>query len=302
MKTANYLALGAVASLVFAAATREIRPDVPLGRAAATIDLASEEGVRLVKGEWRYSDTRIIEVDFPAPAADGQPTGEPVKTYDYTPHAGGADFDDSKWEVVAATTLDKRRSTGRLCFNWYRIGITIPDRLDGFSTAGSTVVFETALDDYAEVWVDGEISRALGQTGGSVISGWNAPNRLVIGRGVKPGQKIQLAIFGANGPLSNPPTNFIWMRYAKLDFYQGSAGPRSITPREVNVEVVRRDPAIDAIVGPNPKVFKLAEGFQFTEGPVWVRDGGYLLFSDPNSNIIYKYAHVTGGAGELSVF
>jgi gluconolactonase len=43
-----------------------------------------------------------------------------------------------------------------------------------------------------------------------VIAGWNAPNRLVIGRNVRPGQKIQLAIFGANGPLSNPPTNYIW--------------------------------------------------------------------------------------------
>jgi len=74
------------------------------------------------------------------------------------------------------------------------------------------VVFETALDDYAEVWVDGELSRALGQMGGSVIGGWNAPNRLIIGGDVKPGQKIQLAVFGANGPLSNPPTNFIWMR------------------------------------------------------------------------------------------
>lgn len=302
MKTKSYLVLGAAASLVVAAAVPEILPSVPSASAAATIDLASEEGVRLVKGQWRYSDTRIIEVDFRAPSPDGQPTGDPIKTYDYTPHAGGVDFDDSKWEVVAATSLDKRRSTGRLCFNWYRIGITIPERVGGFNVTGSTVVFETALDDYAEVWVDGEISRALGQMGGSVIGGWNAPNRLVIGRDVKPGQKIQLAVFGANGPLSNPPTNFIWMRHAKLDFYQGSTGPIAITPREVNVEVVRLDPAMDAIVGPNPKVFKLAEGFKFTEGPVWVRDGRYLLFSDPNSNIIYKYVPGKESAGELSIF
>ncbi|HEX9831326.1 MAG TPA: SMP-30/gluconolactonase/LRE family protein, partial [Thermodesulfobacteriota bacterium] len=74
--------------------------------------------------------------------------------------------------------------------------------------------------------------------------------------------------------------------------------PMAITPSEVNVEVVRLDPAMDVIVGPNPKIFKLAEGFKFTEGPVWVRDEGYLLFSDPNSNIIYKYKP----DGELSVF
>lgn len=270
----------------------------PGGKPEATIDLASNEGVRLVKGQWRYSDTKIIEVDFRGPGADLQPTGGPVKTYDYTPHAGGPEFDDSKWETIGATTLEQRRGNGRLSFNWYRINVTIPERIGGYDPAGSTVVFETALDDYAEVWVDGELSRSLGQMGGSVIGGWNAPNRLVIGRGVKPGQQIQLAVFGSNGPLSNPPTNFIWMRYAKLEFYRGATGPVAITPSEVNVEVVRLDPAMDAIVGPNPKLYKLADGFQFTEGPVWVRDGGYLIFSDPNANSQYKYTQ----DGKLSVF
>jgi gluconolactonase len=66
----------------------------------------------------------------------------------------------------------------------------------------------------------------------------------------------------------------------------------------VNVEIVRRDPALDAIVPPNPKIFKLAEGFKFIEGPVWVRDGGYLLFSDPNNNTIYKYTP----DGQLTLF
>ncbi len=36
------------------------------------------------------------------------------------------------------------------------------------------------------------------------------------------------------------------------------------------------------------KVEKVAEGFGFTEGPVWVRDG-YLLFSDIPNNKILKY-------------
>jgi gluconolactonase len=278
--------------------------DTPNGQPEATINLATAEGVKMVKGEWRYSDTKIIEIDFKGPGLDNQPTGAPVKTYDYTPHAGGADFDDAQWQVIDATTLNARRSTGRLCFNWYRLKITIPERIDNFDPTGSTIVFETALDDYAEIWVDGELSRALGQMGGSVISGWNAPNRLVIGRSVKPGQQIQLAVFGANGPLSNPPTNFIWMRYAKLEFYKNNASvvPLALTPAEVNVEVVRLDPAMDAIVGPNPKIFKLAEGFKFTEGPIWVRDGKYLLFSDPNSNIIYKYLPDGNNTGKLEVF
>ena len=284
-------------SLAGALAGTELR-NVPDSRPAASINLMTSDGAKLVHAQWRYSDTKIIEVDFTGPGTDGQPTGTPVKTYDYTPHAGGVDFDDSKWEQIGPAALESRRGNGRLGFNWYRTRITVPESIGGFSTLGSTVVFETSVDDYAEVWVDGELTRAAGQRGGSVVAGWNAPNRLVIGRDVKPGQKIQLAIFGANGPLSNPPTNFIWMRTARLDFYRGQRGPVAIIPSEVNVEVLRQDPAINEIIGPNPKMFKLAEGFQFTEGPVWARDGGYLIFSDPNANTQYKYA----SDGALSVF
>ena len=267
-------------------------------KAEAAIDLATREGVQLVRGEWRYSDTKIVEVDFKAAGTDGQPGGAPNKAYDFTPHAGRADFDDSKWEVIDPTSLDKRRSAGRLAFNWYRINITVPERVGGFDPTGSTLVFSTSLDDYAEIWVDSEIPRAAGQSGGAVIRGWNAENRLAIGRGVKPGQKIQLAIFGINGPISNPPTNYIYMKYARLEFHKIPAGPIAVAPHEVNVEVLRLDPAIDAIVPANPKIFKLAEGFQFTEGPVWLK-AGYLLFSDPNANAIYKYS---AAGAKLSVF
>jgi len=263
----------------------------------ATIDLATKAGAQLVRGEWRYSDTKIVEVDFKSAGADSQPTGAPNKAYDFTPHAGRPDFDDSKWEVIDPTILDRRRSAGKLAFNWYRIQITVPARVGNFDPAGSTLVFVTSIDDYAEIWVDGELPRAAGQSGGSVIKGWNAENRLIIGRDVKPGQKIQLAVFGINGPISNPPTNYIYMRYAKLEFHKVTGGPVAVTPQEVNVEVVRLDPAIDAIVSANPKIFKLAEGFQFTEGPIWMKNGDFL-FSDPNANMIYKYS----AGGKLSVF
>lgn len=261
----------------------------PTGKPEAVIDLATDEGTRLVKGQWRYSDTTIVEVDFRGPGPDKQPTGAPIKTYDFTPHAGGTDFDDSPWEAIAPTTLDKRRSTGRLCFNWYRIAVTVPERVGSFDPTGATVVFETSVDDYAEIWVDGELTRGFGQSGGSVVSGWNAPNRLVVGRNVKPGQKIQLAVFGINGPLSNPPTNFIFMRFARLEFHKGLRDPIASPPREVNVEVVRLDPRLDAIVPPNLKVYKLAENFTWVEGPAWHREGQYLLFSDIPSNTVFKW-------------
>jgi gluconolactonase len=279
------------------------RAELPSGKPNATIDLGTVDGVKAVQAEWRYSDTRIVEADFRGPGPDKQPTGAPVKTYDYTPHAGGADFDDSKWEVISPTTLDQRRGNGRLGFNWYRIKLTVPERVGDFDPTGTTAVFETSLDDYAEIWVDGELSRALGQSGGSVIAGWNAQNQLVVGRNLRPGQQIQLAIFGVNGPLSNPPTNFIYIRYARLAFYKTEPGPVALTPSEVNVEVVRNEPSMDEVVGPNPKVFKLADGFKFTEGPLWInKDGGYLLFSDPNANTIYKYTPNGNLDGKLDVF
>src|SRR6266568_979396 len=298
----RFAALFTFGALVFLAgrALAETNADAPTGKADAVIDLATRDGVDLVKGQWRYSDTKIIEVGFKAVGPDKQPTGKPNRTYDFTPHAGVSDFDDSKWEKIDPTTLDARRSTGRLCFNWYRINVTIPSGANDVELAGATAVFETSIDDYAEIWVDGEMSRALGQSGGLVVKGWNAPNRLIINRSVQPGQKIQLAIFGINGPLSNPPTNYIYMREAKLEFYKGDVVPVAITPSEVNVEIIRKDPALDAIVPPNPKIFKLAEGFKFTEGPVWDRKGGYLLFSDPNNNTIYKYS--PEGNGQLAVF
>jgi len=132
----------------------------------ATIDLASAQGVQLAKGQWRYSDTRIVETDFRAAGADGQPSETPVKTYDFTPHAGGVDFDDSAWQTIDPVTLSQRRGTGKLGFNWYRIAVTIPERIGDYDPTGSTAVFETSLDDYAEVWVNGELTRYAGQNGG----------------------------------------------------------------------------------------------------------------------------------------
>ena len=285
-------ALVALAALPLASG-RALSQDVPGGAALATIDLQSETGLRQVVGAWRYADARLEPTRHRAPDANGQPTGAVVETWDLLPHAGVNGFDDSDWAVLESTTLRQRRGHGRISFNWYRIAITVPERVGDFETRGSTLVLDTSLDDYAEVWVDGELPRATGQGGGSVVGGWNAANRLVIGRGVQPGQRIQLAVFGINGPLSDPPTNFIWMRHARLEFHPPGPLPLAVPPQEVNVRVERLDPALDALVPANPKLFKLAEGFLFSEGPVWVRDLGALLFSDPNANRIYAYSEAS---------
>jgi gluconolactonase len=66
-------------------------------------------------------------------------------------------------------------------------------------------------------------------------------------------------------------------------------------------DVLRLDPALDALVSPDAKVELIKGGFGFTEGPVWVQKGksGYLLFTDIPGNVIYK---LTPQDGQASVF
>jgi len=63
--------------------------------------------------------------------------------------------------------------------------------------------------------------------------------------------------------------------------------------------VVRLDPALDEIVAPDARVEKVAGDFGFTEGPVWVRTGGFLIFSDIPANVINKW---NPADGKVSVF
>jgi gluconolactonase len=125
-----------------------------------------------------------------------------------------------------------------------------------------------------------------------VVKGFNAPNRVVVGRDLRPGQRFTIAVFAANGPLSAPPGNFIWIRSATLDFHR-TVPVVAAAPAGVD----RLDPALDAIVPRDARIEKLADRFLFVEGPVWVPDG-YLLFSDPNANTIYRWSETDG----LSVY
>jgi len=264
----------------------------PYGRPDAVIDLRTKEGAQLVKGEWKYSDAKIIEVDSKGPGADLKPSGAPVRTYDYTPHAGAANFDDSTWAAIDPATLDARRGNGKVSFNWYRIRLTLPDKVGAFPVAGSTVSFEIVIDDYAEIWVNGNLPSALGQSGGTVVKGWNAPNKVILTHDAQPGQRFEIAVFGFNGPISRSPENFIWVKSATLDFYK--SGPSATGIHTVDTKILRLDPALDVVVSPGTKIEKLAGGFLFTEGPIWVRDGSYLLFSDPNNNLIYRWSENEG--------
>jgi gluconolactonase len=72
-----------------------------------------------------------------------------------------------------------------------------------------------------------------------------------------------------------------------------------LQPRPTHEPVITRlDPRFDRLVPANARLEKLVDDHGWTEGPVWVRDGEYLLFSDVVKNRIYKWKD---GEGE-SVF
>src|SRR5262245_26530388 len=131
------LALLMSSSLCYA----QVTGDAPGVRPDAIVDLKTDEGIELLQGQWRYSNVKIIEVDHHSPGVDLAPSGPSNRTQDIDLHAGAADFDDATWEVLKPAQLEERRSTGRLCFNWYRISVTIPEKIGSFDPTGSTVVF-----------------------------------------------------------------------------------------------------------------------------------------------------------------
>jgi hypothetical protein len=185
----------------------------PPGKKVAQINLMKKEGTELVKGEWRR---HLITVH----------TGP--KKNEIEPKAHG-EFDDSKWEVIEnPAQLSKAFGPGKFSMAWYRIKLTIPDKVDGKDVAGTAVWFRATVDDYAEVWVNGKIDRAFGTSGRGAISGFNKPNEVKLTDNARPGETIQIAVLGINGPFGNPPGNFIFFHSpVTLTFYaQGESAKK----------------------------------------------------------------------------
>ncbi len=252
----------------------------------AVVDLRTTAGAALVKAQWRFREAKVTQGVLRAPGPDFAPSGRPNRTYDISPRPGLPGFDDeASWEKIGADSLEDRRTKGRISFGWYRVDLTLPARVGPTDVKDATVVFEIVVDDYAEVWVDGKLPFVLGQRGGSVAYGFNAPNRVVVAREAKADQHIRIDVFGINGPLSTSPENFIWIRSATLDLYTPK---KAAVGRRVPVEVIRVDDSIDALVPRDASLERVATGFPFTEGPVWAREG-YLLFSSPDLNTIFRW-------------
>ena len=81
---------------------------------------------------------------------------------------------------------------------------------NGMALEGAWMWFETNVDNYVEVWVNGQIDRSTG-----LIVGINAPQRIELSASVVPGSKYVIACLVANGPLAEPRGG-IFMRFAML--------------------------------------------------------------------------------------
>jgi len=58
--------------------------------------------------------------------------------------------------------------------------------------------------------------------------------------------------------------------------------------------IERKDPRFDRLVPADARIERLADGFAWAEGPVWVRKGKYLLFSDIPNNAVLAWQEGRG--------
>ncbi|MDB5699244.1 MAG: SMP-30/gluconolactonase/LRE family protein [Alphaproteobacteria bacterium] len=63
-------------------------------------------------------------------------------------------------------------------------------------------------------------------------------------------------------------------------------------------QIRRLAPGLDALIDPDARIEIVAEGFTWTEGPVWIDEDRALLFSDVPENRIYRWSENDG----VSVF
>ena len=170
----------------------------------ATLNLQDPKDLKIVQAQWRFAPGLV----------PGQPNEGLVAGL-----AGSAarlpDYDDSKWEV--RDDLTKWHSKG-FAFAWYRITLTLPETVAGRDIRGSRCLFETCVDDYGEIWINGECDRER-----ATVQGFNVPQRVVVSTDPQPGQRHTIAVLGVNGPLA-APGGAVFVRYGTLAFEWRSPG------------------------------------------------------------------------------
>ena len=164
----------------------------------AILDLQNPADLEAVGGQWRYAIGLV----------PGEPNEGLVAQMEGSP-ARLPDYDDSGWETT--DDIAEWHSHG-VSFVWYRISVTLPETVGGKSISGARCLIETCIDDYGEIWIDGECDRDRG-----AVQGFNVPQRVVLSAEPEPGDKHTIALLAANGPLAEPG-GAVFVRYATLAF------------------------------------------------------------------------------------
>ncbi len=83
---------------------------------------------------------------------------------------------------------------------------------------------------------------------------------------------------------------FFLIAFVNFFFYS------TITCQEMKTtgKIYREDPAINELISDDAVIEILAEGFGWSEGPVWIKDENYVLFTDVPNNSIYKWKNEEG--------
>ena len=79
--------------------------------------------------------------------------------------------------------------------------------------------------------------------------------------------------------ITNPPRQ--WGRHAQPDIYP-------------DPDIIIVDPAFNQLLLYITAIRRVATGFKWTEGPAWSSEGQYLVFSDVQANVQYRYIWETG--------
>jgi hypothetical protein len=164
----------------------------------AVLNLQDPADLRAVQGQWRFAPGFV----------PGEPNEGFISQLASSP-ARLVEYDDSQWTVC--DDLTQWRSRG-FTFAWYRIRVTLPGTVQGQDIRGARCLFETCIDDYGEIWINGVCDRERG-----AIQGFNVPQRVLITTEPQAGQQYTIALLAANGPLGEPG-GAIFVRYASLAF------------------------------------------------------------------------------------
>lgn len=164
----------------------------------AILNLMDPADLRSVQGQWRFAQGLVP--GEPNEGLVAQLAGSPARL---------AEYDDSAWEANNDLTLGRSRG---LTFAWYRTKVTLPETVGGQDIRGSRCFFETCIDDYGELWIDGQCNRERG-----AVQGINVPQRVEVNAEPQPGDQHTIALLAINGPLA-APRGTVFVRYATLAF------------------------------------------------------------------------------------